>query len=182
MQQSPVHVALAKFARRMRETDLPYAVVGAMALNGHGVRRATVDIDVLLSGASLRAFKERWLGLGYLDRFEGSRGVRDTETGVPIDFLISGGYPGDGLPKPVRFPDPIDVAEIVDGVALARLDVLIELKLASGLSAPDRLRDLADVLELIRVRGLPAEYADRLDDSVREKYAELWHAAQSRTS
>ena len=45
------------------------------------------------------------------------------------------------------------------------------------MSAPHRLRDLADVLELIRVTDLPLELAVDLDESVRGKYRELWHAA-----
>jgi hypothetical protein len=47
------------------------------------------------------------------------------------------------------------------------------------MSAPHRLRDLADVLELIRVARLPQTLADRLDASVRDKYRELWQAAQA---
>jgi hypothetical protein len=54
----------------------------------------------------------------------------------------------------------------------------VELKLASGISAPHRLKDLADVLELIRALDLPADLASRLDPYVREKYLELWRAAQ----
>jgi hypothetical protein len=56
---------------------------------------------------------------------------------------------------------------------------LIELKLASGLSAPHRLKDLADVLELVRAAHLGAELGDQLDPSVRAKFAELWQAAQA---
>ncbi|HUO84798.1 MAG TPA: hypothetical protein VM534_06750, partial [Thermoanaerobaculia bacterium] len=63
-------------------------------------------------------------------------------------------------------------------ISLLSIDRLIELKLASGLSAPHRLRDLADVLELIRIAGLPRELAEELDASVREKYIELWESAQ----
>jgi hypothetical protein len=55
---------------------------------------------------------------------------------------------------------------------------MIELKLASGISAAHRLRDLADVIALIRVNALAESYADSLDASVREKYLELWRAAQ----
>ena len=47
------------------------------------------------------------------------------------------------------------------------------------MSAPHRLRDLADVLELIRSARLPAELADELDPFVRDKYRELWQAAQA---
>jgi hypothetical protein len=55
------------------------------------------------------------------------------------------------------------------------------LKLASGISAPHRLRDLADVLELIRILSLPRETAESLDPSVRAKFDELWQAAQAAT-
>lgn len=52
------------------------------------------------------------------------------------------------------------------------------MKLASGPSAPYRLKDLAGVLELIRTLSLPRETADTLDPSVRAKFDELWLAAQ----
>jgi hypothetical protein len=38
------------------------------------------------------------------------------------------------------------------------------------------LKDLADVIELVKVLRLPAEFADRLNPYVREKYVELWNA------
>jgi hypothetical protein len=63
-------------------------------------------------------------------------------------------------------------------VSLVPLNVLIDLKLASGISAPHRLRDLADVLELIRIRKLGEDFADALDPSVRAKYLELCAAAK----
>ncbi len=53
------------------------------------------------------------------------------------------------------------------------LPKLVELKLASGMTAPDRLKDLADVQELIKAKGLTEEFAGLLDESVREKYREL---------
>ena len=101
MGDSPVHAALAQLVRRLNELGVPYAVVGAMALNAFGYRRATVDIDVLLTAGGLARFKDAWLGRGYVERFAGSRGVRDTVAGVPIDFLLAGEYPGDGTPKAV---------------------------------------------------------------------------------
>ena len=52
---------------------------------------------------------------------------------------------------------------------------LIELKLASGMTSTDRLKDLADVQELIRHARLPLELRDSLDPMVRDKYAEIWH-------
>jgi hypothetical protein len=46
------------------------------------------------------------------------------------------------------------------------------------MTAPHRLKDLADVVELVRAVHLPEGLAAELDPSVREKYLELWRAAQ----
>jgi hypothetical protein len=176
--EADVQNALRKLARLLDRDGIPYAIAGAMALNAYGYQRVTVDIDLLLTREGLAAFKARHLGRGYVEKFPNSRGMRDTEHGVNIDVLIAGEYPGDGKPKPVAFPDPA-VASRMGGVALLPLEKLVELKLASGLSAAHRLKDLADILELIRAANLPEDLANRLDPSVRPKYADLWRAAQS---
>jgi len=82
----------------------------------------------------------------------------------------------------VSFPHPRDASIEIDGIRIVTLEKLIELKLASGMTAPDRLRDLADVQELIKIKELDAEYADRLDPYVREKYVELFHSVASVTA
>jgi hypothetical protein len=99
---------------------------------------------------------------------------------VKIDVLIAGEYPGDGRPKPVAFPDPAEVGRRGEHGRFLPLERLVELKIASGMSAPHRLRDLADVLEVIHILKLPEDFASRLDESVREKYRELWQAARER--
>src|SRR5580692_4684180 len=93
------------------------------------------------------------------------KSLRDTENGVPIDVVLAGEYPGDGRPKPVAFPDPAVAAVHGDRIALLPLPQLVELKLASGMTAPHRLRDLADVLKPVRVLGLPAGFGDSLAPS-----------------
>src|SRR5690606_37655595 len=127
----------------------------------------------------LERFKQAHLGRGWVEKFPGSRGLRDTIARVDIDVVLSGEYPGDGKPKPVAFPDPANVASTGERVSLVQLPTLIELKLASGISAPHRLRDLADVLELIRIRSLDETFAEELDPSVRTKYLELLAAART---
>jgi hypothetical protein len=178
MGEADVQLALERLARLLDDQRIPYAVIGAMALNEWGYRRVTVDVNVLLSADGLRALRAASLGRGYVEKFPGSRGLRDTEAGVDIDVVLAGDYPGDGKPKPVRFPDPVEAAVRGRRVALLPLSTLVELKLASGLSAPHRLKDLADVLELVRALSLPRDLASSLDASVRPKYEELWQAAQ----
>jgi hypothetical protein len=180
MGNAEVQHALKKLTGVLDAAGIPYAIAGAMALNQYGYRRVTVDVDVLLTREGLDRLKREVLGRGYIEKFPGSKGLRDTEHGVAIDVLLAGDFPGDGKPKSVRFPDPAAVAVRGEHGAFLPLETLIELKLASGISAPHRLKDLADVLELIRAADLEESLADRLDPSVRAKYAELWSAAQTR--
>jgi hypothetical protein len=97
---------------------------------------------------------------------------------VKVDVLSTGRFPGDGRPKPIAFPDPATTALKGERFALLPLARFLELKLASGLTAPHRLHDLADVLDLIRSAKLGAELADELHPWVRDKFRELWAAAQ----
>jgi hypothetical protein len=155
---------------------IPYAVAGGMAMFSHGFRRFTEDVDILVTREGLEQIHRELEGLGYVPLFSGSKNLRDADSGVRVEFLVTGDFPGDGKPKPVAFPDPEQVSVERDGIRWLSLPALVELKLASGMTAPGRLKDLADVQELIRLLSLPANFAEQLQPFVREKYGELWRA------
>lgn len=178
MGESNLHRAAEELASRLRELGVEYAIAGALALAAHGHERLTSDVDVLLTPEGHRKLKDAVLGRGYMELFPGSKGLRDTVHGVKIDFVLSGDFPGDGKAKPVEFPRPEEVAVPSGHYAVVKLETLIELKLASGMTAPHRLQDLADVIALIRARNLPPELADSLNPYVRSRYLELWDSAQ----
>jgi len=179
MQRSPIHQAMRRLAKTLAEMEIPFAVAGAMAANVHGHQRTTADVDILIREQDLTRFKQQYLGRGWVNKFEGSKNFRDAVAGVDIDVLIAGQYPGDGLPKPVAFPDPAELASAEeDGIPYVPLDTLLELKLASGMTAAHRLQDMADVIQLIKVNQLPIEHAEQLNPYVADKYRELWQAAQ----
>lgn len=179
-EKGAVHRTLHRIAERLEELRIPYAVAGGMALFLHGFRRFTEDVDILVTREGLQQVHRELEGLGYVPIHQGGRNLRDADSGVRIEFLVSGEYPGDGRPKPVAFPDPAEVGIEKDGIRWLDLPALAQLKLASGMTSAGRLRDLADVQELIRALRLPAEFAEQLDPFVREKYRELW--ATVRTS
>ncbi len=179
-ENSAVFQALHAIAHRLKTLNIPYAVVGGMALFRHGVRRFTEDVDLLVTPADLKTIHDKLGGLGYLPPFPRSKHLRDTQRGVKIEFLTTGGYPGDGKAKPVSFPDPRDVSFESDGIAYITLPRLIELKLASGMTNPGRLKDLSDVLELIKTLDLPTDFARQLNPFVQGKYEELWKQARTR--
>lgn len=171
--------ALGRLAADLDGKNIKYAVIGAVALNQHGYQRLTVDIDILLSVDGLERFQNELVGLGYRPAFEGARKkFRISRENIPLEVITAGEYPGDGKPKPVVFPEPDEEYVIIDGIRTLPLEKLIELKLASGISAPHRLKDLADVQELIKIKKLDESVAEKLDESVRAKYVELAEAVR----
>jgi hypothetical protein len=179
MGQGSVNNTLTQLAADLKEHGIDYVVIGAVALLAHGYPRFTEDIDLVMTSKGLEKFHAQLVGVGYAPAFPGARKrIRSTKDGVSIEVMITGEYPGDGKAKPVSMPDPSTCSTEIDGVRFVTLEKLIELKLASGMTAPDRLKDLADVQELIKIRGLEAEFAKRLDPYVSEKFLELYEAIE----
>ena len=177
-EKSAVQDTLRKVTKRLGELGIPYAVSGGLALFAHGFRRFTEDVDLLVTGEGLKQLHKELEGLGYVRPFPGSKNLRDTESKVKIEFLVAGQYPGDGKPKPVAFPDPTTVAVEKDGIKYLSLPSLVELKLASGMTEPTRLKDISDVIELIKLLELPIDFSEQLSPFVRNKFLELWHSVR----
>ncbi len=175
--EGAVQKTLRRIAKRLDELEVDYAVAGGMCLSRHGFQRFTQDVDVLVTPDGLAKIHRELDGLGYVRPFAASKNLRDAETGVRIDFLVSGQYPGEGKPGPIAFPVPREVAKAFEGIRFIDLVPFIQLKLASG-QASHRGRDLDDVQDLIRVTGLPRELADQLHPSLRDAYQQKWNDAQ----
>lgn len=176
VKESRIHRAARRLVSALDELGVPYAIAGALATNAHGHVRTTEDVDVLLTREGLAALKARCLGRGWVEKFRGSKGLRDAEEDVVIDVLLTGEYPGDGLPKPIAFPDPSVAEPSPDGYDVLPLRALVELKIASGMTAPHRPRDLDDAIQLIRRNALPEDWP--VDPYVAGRYRELWRLAQ----
>ena len=181
MQQGKVYQTLENLKDRLTRAGIDYAVIGGMALTIHGYVRATQDVDLLMTAEGLEAFRSSLVGRGFVPAFTGATKMfKDAATGVSVEIITAGEFPGDGKPKSVSFPDPALVAVELDGIRVVRLTTLVELKLSSGLTAPDRLKDLADVQELIRTLSLPESLAQEIDESVRPEYLKLYRSVQPR--
>ena len=183
MGEGTLNKTLTRLSADLEEHGIDYAVIGAVALLAHGYPRFTEDIDLVMTADGLRKFHDELVGVGYKPALPGARKrLKSTVDGVTIEVMTTGEYPGDGKPKPVSMPEPDKASTEIDGIKFVTLEKLIELKLASGISAPDRLKDLADVQELIKIRKLDAEFALKLNPYVREKYRELETAVRKSTS
>src|SRR5829696_7100281 len=180
MGEGTLNKTLARLSNDLDECGIDCMVIGAAALRAHGYPRFTEDINLVMTAEGLEKFNEELVELGCTPASPGARKrLRSTTDGVSIEVMTTGEYPGDGKPKSVSMPEPAEAATEIDGIKFVTLEKLIELKLASGISAPDRLKDLADVQELIKVRKLDADFAFKLDPYVRKKYLELEEAVRN---
>ncbi len=183
MGEGTINKTLARLANDLERRGIDYMVIGAIALLAHGYPRFTEDIDLVMTSDSLQKFHDELVGLEYTPAFSGAKKrLRSTTDNVLIEVMTSGEFPGDGKPKPVSMPRPAEASVEIDGIRFVTLEKLIELKLASGISASDRLKDLADVQELIKIKRLDTDFALKLNPYVRAKYLELEEAVRNSES
>ncbi len=164
---SLIHQAMNRIAAELDKANIPYALVGGMAVNAHRHHRTTDDLDILLTPEGLEKFRQRFVGQSF-DMIPG-RSIRfvDRKNAVTLDILVTGMYPGSDKPGPIAYPDPATVRERIENIEVVNLPTLIQLKLAAR-----RYQDLADVISLIRVHQLDESFADRLHPSMRNDYIE----------
>lgn len=163
----PVYQTLDRLAEKLREAGIPYAVMGAMAVNIQGARRTTDDLDILLTKQGLDQFRDKFVGLDF-DPVPGrSRRFVDRQNGITVDLLVTGHFPGRGGPGPFAFPDPEAASEEKRHVRVLTLPNLIQFKLAAG-----RHYDFGDVVFLIRVHNLDESYLEKLHPSVHQDFIE----------
>lgn len=165
--RSPQHTAMRRLARRLEKANIPYAIMGAMAVNAHRAERTTKDVDVLLTPEGLERFRREYVGKTY-DQIEGRpRRFVERQSKVSIDVLVTGHFPGRGPGGPFPFPDPEQVSQTIDDIKVVNLPQLIQLKLAAR-----RYYDFGDVVFLIRVHNLDETFLDQLHPSVRQDFVE----------
>jgi hypothetical protein len=165
--RSPQHKTMRRLVRRLKKARIPYAIVGAMAVNAHGAERTTRDVDVLLTQEGLDRFRQQFVGAEY-DPVEGRpRRFTERQSGVTIDCLVAGRFPGSGKPGPFPFPAPDDASEEIESVRVVTLPQLIQLKLAAR-----RFSDFGDVVFLIRVKDLDESFLGQLHPSVHRDFIE----------
>ncbi len=169
--------------RRLRKARIPYRETGGIALNLHGAGRPTKDVDLIVRRSDwLRAIQTLGniatdkLGIRFGLPGEPEPGLAVVGPhGVPIELWPEGTTHEEiarirGMQKARRHPAG-KLAFTLQGDAVV---ALVNDKLASYLSAKDRLRDAADVQSLIKRLRLPLGFAARLAPEVRAAYRRVW--------
>ncbi len=158
----------------LADYEIPHLIVGGLAVQEHGYPRLTIDVDIVVPDV-LEAVE--FLTANLSGPFKRVRGcadrVEDQRTGVNVDLLPAGQVLKRGCRVP--FPQPTISSETLQ---IVKIEELVSLKLDSWNASPTkRLRDKADVTELILRRKLPRSLA--VAAPVRAVYKELWDALQA---
>lgn len=165
--RDPVHRCLRRVAKKLEKAEIPYAVIGGMAVFAHRHQRTTKDVDLLLTAASLDKFQRLFVPKDYKRLPRRPRRFKDPVNGVTLDIVIAGHFPGTGQPGPIAFPDPVAVGKKIEGVRFVDLPTLIQLKLAAH-----RYYDFGDVVNLIRVHKLDEAFLTNLHPSLHRDFIE----------
>ena len=145
-------------SRLMREKKIDGVVIGGISVVLHGSVRTTKDVDVLVRQP-----------LGDLGRVLEQAGA--TLNAVNKEFLLNE-VPVHLVPEEMAIPAPRETVEL-EGVLTVGLADLINLKLHSGMKNVARAQDIADVVGLIRERGLTSAFAAKVEKSVRSEFKKL---------
>lgn len=167
--RGPVPETFQTLRKLLADAGIPHIFLGAIALNVHGVRRSTEDVDLCMRAADLERFRREFVGERFAPVKNRPRKFVDPATQVSFDILIAGEPAGNTRKqREVKFPDPSE-AEIIEGTPFVSLPRLIELKLVTW-----RFKDWGDVVELIRERNLDESFADQFNPLVRSTYLQCY--------
>jgi hypothetical protein len=171
-----VDAVRAKVEAALTRAGVRYRFIGGLALNIWRAGRPTFDVDVLVSRRRWRQALAALAPLSINREYTGMAGepeggaMLQSHEGPWIEVFPEGISAGEITAlrnKDVRKGPHTRVALSLKGNALVGL---VNSKLASYLSAPDRLDDLSAVQRLCKAQNLDANFALKLDPSVRKAF------------
>jgi hypothetical protein len=176
-----VVAAYRKITALLRRLNIPFQPIGGIAMHLAGAGRPTKDVDLVVSRQDWQrarlagqeiATDPRGIRLGLPGEPEGGLALLGPH-GVAIEFWPEDVTHGEIARIRGKFRAH-PAGDIPLGQKANDQVALVTSKLASHLSASDRLRDAADVQALIKTWDLPLDFDRQLDRRVRAAYRRIW--------
>jgi hypothetical protein len=182
-----VEEAAAQAARKLSRAKIPHVLTGGVFLNRCGVGRPTFDVDIVVARRHWQKAVDALLKMSVdsermgLANEPNPAAILKTKAGPMLEI----------------FPEDLTAGEIAELRGVYRRHPagsisfslrgdpvvnLINSKLASHLSATDRLQDLSDVQRLIKKMKLEDTFSLKLDRRVRKTFRDLCHGLVPATS
>jgi hypothetical protein len=161
--RGPILEVAREVGRILAANRIEGAVIGGVAVVLHGHARTTLDVDVFVGG-DLQATKRALESAGFtFDR----KARRFWKGDVAVDLVT--------IEEIETRPRSL---VRIDGVPTVSLPDLVTMKLRSGLAHLVQAIDLADVIGLIRNRGLTSEFARQIPKDLRAPFRKLVRAVR----
>jgi hypothetical protein len=154
----PVWRALHDLEQRLRDSQIPYVIIGGVALNAYNYPFEAKEVSVIVCRSDHGRFIQQYVGTAYNPVPDTMRHIIDVQYDISIHLCFTGSLAGRRAEsEQIRFPDP-EEAPIRSDSRVVSLPLLIDLKIARSF-----IRDLAAVVELIRYNKLTERFAGELD-------------------
>src|SRR5580704_6062779 len=88
--KDPAHVSLRRLVPRLAKADIPYAIMGDLAVRTHGRPLWAKGVHILLTAKGLAAFQERFVPGHYEPILGQPRSFIDRENAVTLTILVAG--------------------------------------------------------------------------------------------
>jgi len=155
---SNIEKTLIKAVKVLALFQVPHYVCGGFAVQEHGYRRLTVDVDIIVPDVDFA--REKLCMNGFRENVGSKTTVTDKDVNVEVSLLPGGSE----LPM-----------QVSDKQQIQPLQSLISSELSTYMDRGiKRAQDYADVVELIQANSLPLEFA--VPPGVLELYQQKWDA------
>ena len=167
--------SLTNLTSILNKEKINFTVIGGAARNQYGVSAITEDIDILVDVRDKEKMQN--LPIGYIRDVSNKKAKVFSlhEPKTKIEVIYTGEEAG-STGSQIYYIDPKKISKKIKNVPFLTLENLIRYKLGSGLYGKGRLKDFADVIELIKANKLSISYADSFREDLRIKYVELWQS------
>ena len=139
-------VQLRELHTALSQRNIAYCVIGGVAVNAHGAVRATHDLDVMLRMEDAPAARDAVSVLGYRTLDAGGEIESFVRSRTRLDILLA--------QRPIT-RDLLARARSIDYAGLPikviPLEGLLGLKIQAFNDDPRRLKDLQDIVDLVRL-------------------------------
>jgi len=182
-----VEKVAAQAVQELSRAKIRHVLTGGVFLNHCGVGRPTFDVDIVVSRRHWQKAVDALLKMAVDSERMGLANKPDpaailkTKAGPLIEIFPEDLTAGEiaGLRGVYRRHPAGKISFSLKGDPLVNL---INSKLASHLSATDRLQDLSDIQRLIKKLGLGEDFALRLDKRVRKSFKDLCRGMTAKPS
>lgn len=170
------NLLFVEISKLLNKCKIRYCFIRGAVLSIYNYERTTSDIDILIDSRDEELFNKSLSVLQLRPKFKGAT-KSFIYRSTPIDVIFS------GEPSDYNYSYPEEITNVVkidnNDVNFVSLRNLVEIKLNSGIYG-NRLKDLGDVQELIKINNLPEDYLNDVTDSIiKNRYINICKKIQS---